>query len=241
MILGFILVDVIERNHFNAVSIHGYPEALSRPITIVILLIAIGVSVVLFRSVRRMERETEISVEETDIESSPAPGWKARLLNAHVLIPLVVMAGVGLLLSDHLQNPVQERWRFTTYPFWLSVIALGLLGIELVRGLRGRPHPSTIMDLGLVSSGMEGARAAALRMLGLFALLLLVGTTVGLRWGVLAFALAGPVVLLRGHGRWLMALIAGAIVGTFIVVFLDNVLFMIYPKPFIREWFLSLG
>ena len=241
MILGFILVDVIERNHFNAVSIHGYPEALSRPITIVILLIAIGVSVVLFRSVRRMERETEISVEETAIESSPAPGWKARLLNAHVLIPLVVMAGVGLLLSDHLQNPVQERWRFTTYPFWLSVIALGLLGVELVRGLRGRPHPSTIMDLGLVSSGMEGARAAALRMLGLFALLLLVGTTVGLRWGVLAFALAGPVVLLRGHGRWLMALIAGAIVGTFIVVFLDNVLFMIYPKPFIREWFLSLG
>ena len=242
MILGFILVDVIERNHFNAVSIHeGYGGALIRPLTLFILFVAVAVSFVLFRSVRRMERETELAVEEPDAEPATGPGWKARLLSADALIPLAVMAGMALLLSDHLLNPVQDRWRFTTYPFWLPVIALGLLGFELWRGLRGRPHPSTIMDLGLVSGGMEGARAAALRMLGLFALFLLIGTTVGLRWGALAFALAGPVFLLRGHGRWLMALVAAAVVGTFIVVFLDNVLFMIYPQPFIREWLLGLG
>ena len=239
MILGFILVDVIERNHFNAVSIHGYPGSLSRPITIAILFIAVAVAAVLLRSVRRMERETELAVEETQAGPAGVRGWKARLLNADVLIPLVVMAGVGLLLSDHLRNPVQEVWRFTMYPFWLPVIALGLLCVELWRGLRGRPKASTIMDIGLVSRGMEGAREAALRMVGLFALFLLVGTTVGLRWGALAFALAGPVVLLRGHGRWLMALIAAAVVGLFIYVFLDNILFMIYPKPFIREWFVE--
>ena len=237
MILGFILVDVIERNHFNAVSIHGYPGSLSRPITIAILFIAIAVAAVLLRSVRRMERETELAVEEAETESTPARGWRERFLNADVLIPVVVMAGMALMLSDHLQNPVQERWRFTTYPFWLPVIALGLLAFELWRGLRGRPKASTIMDIGLVSRGTEGAREAALRMLGLFALFLLVGTTVGLRWGALAFALAGPVVLLRGHGRWLMALIAAAVVGLFIYVFLDNILFMIYPEPFIRGWF----
>ena len=147
------------------------------------------------------------------------------------------MAGMALLLSDQLQNPVQDRWRFTTYPFWLPVIALGLLAFELYRGLRGRPHASTIMDLGLVSGNAEGAREAAYRMLGLFALFLLIGTTVGLRWGALAFALAGPIVLLRGYGRFLMALIAAAVVGIFIKVFLDNILFVIYPEPFIRNWF----
>ena len=237
MILGFILVDVIERNHFNAVSIHGYPGSLTRPITIVILLIAISVAAVLLRSVRRMERETEIAVEETGGESTPARGWKERLLHPDVIIPVVVMAGMALLLSDQLQNPVQDRWRFTTYPFWLPVIALGLLAFELYRGLRGRPHASTIMDLGLVSGNAEGAREAAYRMLGLFALFLLIGTTVGLRWGALAFALAGPIVLLRGYGRFLMALIAAAVVGIFIKVFLDNILFVIYPEPFIRNWF----
>ena len=237
MILGFILVDVIERNHFNAVSIHGYPGSLTRPITIVILLIAISVAAVLLRSVRRMERETEIAVEETGGESTPARGWKERLLHPDVIIPVVVMTGMALLLSDQLQNPVQDRWRFTTYPFWLPVIALGLLAFELYRGLRGRPHASTIMDLGLVSGNAEGAREAAYRMLGLFALFLLIGTTVGLRWGALAFALAGPIVLLRGYGRFLMALVAAAVVGIFIKVFLDNILFVIYPEPFIRNWF----
>ena len=235
MILGFILVDVIERNHFNAVSIHGYPGALTRPITIGILVITAVVVVVLLRAVKRMERETKLSVEETSAGSKIGPGWKARILNPDVLIPLVVMAGMALMLSDHLQNPVQDRWRFTTYPFWLPAIALGLLGVELFRGLRGRPKASSIMDLGLVSGG-EGARGAALWMLGMFALFLLIGTTVGLRWGALAFALAGPIVLLRGHGRWLLSLIAAAVVGIFIKVFLDNVLFVIYPEPFIRDW-----
>ncbi|MCY4583424.1 MAG: tripartite tricarboxylate transporter permease [Chloroflexi bacterium] len=241
MILGFILVEVIERNHFNAVSLHGYGGSLTRPITIAILLIAVTVAAVLLRSVTRMERETELAVENADAEGAPARRWRERFLNPDVLIPLVVIAGVGLLLWDHLQNPVQDRWRFTTYPFWLPAIALGLLAFELWRGIRGRPPVSTIMDIGLVSSGTEGARGAALRMLGLFALFLLVGTTVGLKWGALAFALAGPVVMLRGHGRWLMALITAAGVWTFIYVFLDNILFIIYPEPFIREWFTSSG
>ena len=240
MILGFILVDIIERSHFNSVSLFGYPAALSRPLTIAILIIAVAVAAVLLRSVKRMERETEISME-TEPEPAAGPKWKERILNPDVLIPLVIIGGVGLLLSDHLQHPVNERWRFTTYPFWLPVIALGLLCFELWRGLRGRPRPTTIMDLGLVSGGVEGAREAAYRMLGLFALFLLIGTTVGLRWGALAFALAGPIVLLRGHGRFLMSLIAAAVVGAFIKIFLDNILFVIYPEPFIRNWFTGSG
>ena len=240
MILGFILVDIIERSHFNSVSLFGYPAALSRPLTIAILIIAVAVAAVLLRSVKRMERETEVSME-TEPEPAAGPKWKERILNPDVLIPLVIIGGVGLLLSDHLQHPVNERWRFTTYPFWLPVIALGLLCFELWRGLRGRPRPTTIMDLGLVSGGVEGAREAAYRMLGLFALFLLIGTTVGLRWGALAFALAGPIVLLRGHGRFLMSLIAAAVVGAFIKIFLDNILFVIYPEPFIRNWFTGSG
>ena len=88
MILGFILVDVIERNHFNALSIYeGYWGALTRPLTIVILFIAVAVSVVLLCSVMRMERETAVSTDGTDVGPERSIGWKARLLNADVLIP----------------------------------------------------------------------------------------------------------------------------------------------------------
>ena len=241
MILGFILVPIIELNQFNSVNIYGYFGSLSRPLTFSILAIAALTAVVLMRSVSRMERDAAIIPEKNPDETTrPAP---ARLLTAlrrpDVIIPLVVMAGVGLLLSDHLRNPVQPAWRFTSYPFWLSVMTLALLAVELWRGLRGRPRPLSIMDIGLLSRDMEGALAASLRVAGLFALFILVGTTAGMRWGALAFAIAGPIVLLRGLGRWVASAITLLIVFIFVWVFLDNILFIIYPKPFIAEWFRS--
>ena len=60
------------------------------------------------------------------------------------------------------------------------------------------------------------------------------GTTVGLKWAALAFACAGPLALLRGPGRWPLALICTGFVWLFVVIVLDNVLFVIYPEPFIR-------
>ncbi len=235
MILGFILVEIIELNHFNAVAIHGYRGALSRPLTIAILAVALLIAVTLFRAVRRMER----AAPPDQLRGEGAPSrrrvpWTARLGRADVLIPLIVMAGVGLLLSDHLLNPVRDSWRFTTYPFYLSLLALALLAFELWRGLRGRPSPATLMDLGLISGGDAGARAAAVKTVGLFALFLLVGVTVGLKWGALAFALAAPPALLRGPARWPVALLTAAIVWIFIYVFLDNVLYVLYPEPFLR-------
>ena len=241
MILGFILVPIIELNQFNSVNIYGYFGSLSRPLTFSILAIALLTAVVLLRSVSQMEREAAIIIPESPNETTrTAP---SRLLTAlrrpDVIIPLVVMAGVGLLLSDHLQNPVQPAWRFTGYPFWLCVMTLALLAVELWRGLRGRPRRLSIMDIGLLSRDMEGALAASLRVAGLFALFILVGTTAGMRWGALAFAIAGPIVLLRGLGRWVASAITLLIVFIFVWVFLDNILFIIYPKPFIAEWFRS--
>ena len=236
MILGFILVDIIEQNHFNAVSIHGYAGSLTRPITIVILLIAITVAAVLLRSVSRMERETAIAGDAPNVDVSPRRSWKERLLNPDVIIPLVVIAGVGLLLWDHLHHPVQEKWRFTMYPFWLPVFALGLLGIELWRGIRG-PAPGFVHHGPWPGQQGHGrcARGGAVDAGAVRAL----PARRHDGWpqvGGARVPLAGPVVLLRGHGRWLMALVAAAGVGLFIKVFLDNILFVLYPEPFLREW-----
>ena len=238
MILGFILEPIIERNFSNGVSLFGYAGTLSRPLTIAILVIAAAVGAVLMRSVLQMERETRAqAVAEGEAPPQRVSGsLRSMLLRPETLIPLVVFAGVALLLSDHLRNPIRPELRYTTFPFWLATAALALLVIELWRGVRGWPRAITIMDLGLLSAGAEGARKAGFKLLGLFTLFVLVGTTIGLKYGALAFAFAGPMILLRGYARLPLALLSTAFVFAFIFIFLDNVLFVIYPRPFITEW-----
>ena len=235
MILGFILQPIIERNFWNAEAVHGYAGMFTRPLTLVILAIAISVGFVLVRSVLQADRQGR-ALEGEPARAQPPKGLLAALRRPEVLIPLVVFGGVSLLLSDHLQNPLRPELRYTTFPFWLASGALALLLVELWRGVRGWPRAVSIMDLGLLSAGVEGARPAAFKLVGLFVLLVLVGSTVGLKWGTLAFALAGPIVLLQGAGRWPLALLSTAIVYAFMFIFLDNVLFVIYPRPFIGEW-----
>ncbi len=278
MILGFILLPIIERNFSNSVSLFGYAGTFSRPLTIIILAIALAVGAILLRSVLQMERQTRVvespppppahpsestdasptatpspppppahPSESTDASptnapsppppaAQPAQSLLRSLRRPEVIIPLVVFAGVALLLSDHLRNPLRPELRYTTFPFWLASAALALLLIELWRGVRGWPRPATIMDLGLLSAGAEGARDASLKLVALFALLILVGVTVGLQYGAIAFAAAGPIALLRGAGKWPLAALSAAIVYAFIFIFLNNILFVIYPTPFLSEW-----
>ena len=236
MILGFILLPIIERNFWNAHAVHdGYADILSRPLTIAILAIAAGVGFVLVRSVLQADRQGR-ALEGESAPAQQAPSLRAALRRPETIIPLVVFGGVALLLSDHLLNPLRPDLRYTTFPFWLACGALALLLVEIWRGVRGWPRAVSIMDLGLLSADTEGARLAAYKLVGLFAVLVLVGSTVGLKWGALAFAFAGPIVLLRGAGRWPLALLAAAVVYAFMFVFLDNVLFVIYPEPFIGAW-----
>ncbi len=235
MILGFILEPIIERNFSNSISLFGYAGTFSRPLTLAILAIALVVGAVLIRSVLQMEQQTR-PVEGEVAQAPLRRGLRGALRRPEVVIPLVVFAGVALLLSDHLLNPLRPELRYTTFPFWLATAALALLLVELWRGARGWPRPLSIMDLGLLSADAEGAREASFKLVGLFALLVLVGVTAGLNYGAVAFAFAGPVLLLRGAGKWPLALLCAGVVYAFIFIFLDNVLFVIYPEPFLAEW-----
>lgn len=239
MILGFILVPIIERNFQNSVSIYGYAGSLIRPLTIVILATALVIAVVLVRSVLRTERTDPAGSPGGIIGRNSREGFLHRFRSPDVIIALVVTAGVGLLMSDHLRNPLQPDLRYTSFPFWIAGTALALLAVELWRAFQGWPRPRSIMDLGLLSTDIEGARAAALKIFGLFALFILVGTTLGLKWAALSFAVVGPIWLLAGFRRFTFALVCALFVFAFVFVVLDNVLFVIYPTPFIWEWLAS--
>ena len=105
---------------------------------------------------------------------------------------------------------------------------------------KSQRQSSYLMDLGILSTGIEGVREAGFKVLGLFLLFLLVGTTIGLNWAALAFAFTGPLLLLDGRFRIAWGLLSTLVVAAFMVVILDNLLFVIYPQPFLREYFFQI-
>jgi TctA family transporter len=237
MILGFILIPIVETNHLDSAAIYGHVGSLMRPLTATILVIALAVGVLLFRSMLRVDvGATPLPSAKGAMEPVKTRNWARRFARPQVYIPLVAMTGVSILLGDHLQNPIRPEWRWASYSFWVPLVALVLLTVEVVGAVQGRSKQASIMDLGMLSSGVEGARSASYRLVGLFAVFLLVGTTAGLKWGALAFAVGGPLVMLSGRGKWPLALVSGSIVWLFIYVVLDYVLFVIYPKPFLLDW-----
>ena len=239
MILGFILEPIIEKNFLSAFSLYGFQGTFTRPLTFSILMISLLFGFYLLRNTR-----TQI----LDGASSKVPinkrlrGMKL-LFSPSIIIPVVTMIGVTILLMDHLRNPLREELRFTGFPFWLSVFAIALLLVEIGTSVRQkRVGASTfLMDLGIVSSGAQGLKLSAIKVLLLFAGFLLVGTTMGLNWAALAFAFMGPILLLDGRNRIFGAMLTTLCVGVFIYTILDNLLFVIYPEPFLRELIFSIG
>ncbi len=239
MILGFILEPIIEKNFLSAFSLYGFQGTFTRPLTFSILMISLLFGFYLLRNTR-----TQI----LDGASSKVPinkrlrGMKL-LFSPSIIIPVVTMIGVTILLMDHLRNPLREELRFTGFPFWLSVFAIALLLVEIGTSVKQkRVGASTfLMDLGIVSSGAQGLKLSAIKVLLLFAGFLLVGTTMGLNWAALAFAFMGPILLLDGRNRIFGAMLTTLCVGVFIYTILDNLLFVIYPEPFLRELIFSVG
>ncbi len=238
MILGFILEPIIEKNFLNSISIYGFQGTFSRSLTIAILVVSIVFGFFLVRNTRGQF----LNDSSVKLNTFKNHSLLKRFFSAQILIPVIILLGVGLLLSDHLMNPLREELRFTGFPFWISLFAIGLLCIEIAMNIKRKSQrqSSYLMDLGILSTGIEGVREAAFKVLGLFLLFLLVGTTIGLNWAALAFAFTGPLLLLDGRFRIAWGLLSTLVVAAFMVVILDNLLFVIYPQPFLREYFFQI-
>ena len=100
---------------------------------------------------------------------------------------------------------------------------------------------NAIMDLGMTSVGMEGIGRATKRLALLFGLFLLVGTTLHLAYAAIILGTLIPITMLRGLGRYPIGFLTGGFVSLFTLSVMDNVLFVIWPKPFLTEWELPWG
>ena len=124
------------------------------------------------------------------------------------------------------------RW----FPMGLAMLGLTLTMIQFTTEGFGQ-KTGEIMDIGIRSRGMEGARMAGLLFLGLLALMMILTGTIGLKWGAVAVALVGPWVMMRNKTGIIGGMIGGTLILLLNVIFFDYLLAVFWPKPFILEWF----
>lgn len=256
MLLAFILAPIIERNLRNGVSVHGVGGVLTDGLTVTIVAIALATTLLFLRAMRKLDEEEGVQAKrvmhvaevETGLApvphdtSAPSPSlfpdrptwmrWHWEYL-FHAALIIVTVAW----LWDARTYP-EGGWRI---PVVLSGGVLAITLLEVTKVALGRSPQTSIMDLGMTSAGIEGASRAAVRLFALLVLFVLVGVTLHLAYAALVLAATIPLVMLRGFGKWPIAAITAGVVFLFTTIVLDNILFIIWPEPFVTRWDVPWG
>ena len=267
LLLGFILGRIIEFNFQSAVSIYGMNGLLARPLTIILLALAVGIAVTFSRmgnigaagagaedgaapaaaggdrpapaggsgdgaapSSAGGDRPAPAGGSgDAPAPTAPAPAFSFALTpSALFTLALIGMAAWALW---------EAAWSFPTrgrvFPMSLSVAVIALAGIQLVFDLR-RGKTGAIMDIGMRSAGMAGARRAAWLIFGMLAVFVALIFLIGIKYATMLFPLGPTLFFLQGRTRWIGAAVAVAFVVAFNLIVMDYVMAVIWPEPLIE-------
>ena len=232
LLLGVILGRIIELNFQSALSIYdGIGGVLTRPITIILICIAIATSVFLSRT-RGLGGGAD-SVQHGS--ASVKPSIKDAILDHRNLPILLLIGGAAAFLQETRSFNNSDS---ALVPVITSVGILLLASLQFVNNLRNRGQSGgQVMDLGMHSLALPGARFAAIAFfLLLFGFVILTGI-IGLRLGAIAFAASVPLVFMTGPTRVPMAVISALLVFVFQRLLMDYVLNVIWPGAHLIGWF----
>lgn len=120
----------------------------------------------------------------------------------------------------------------------LSGLVVGLTAIQLVFDSL-KMKTGDIMDIGMRSAGMEGARQTGFLVGGILAVFVALIYLIGLKYATMLFPLAITYFLLEGRARKLGMPIAFVFVVAFNLILMDRIMAVIWPEPLIE--FFSTG
>ena len=245
LLLGFILGRIIEFNFQSAVSIYGIGGLLGRPLTIILLVLAVGIAVTFSRmgNIGAAGGDAEEGAAPPalggdrpapaggsgDAPPARAPAFSFALTRSALFtLAMIGMAAWALW---------EASWSFPTrgkvFPVSLSIAVIALAGIQFVFDLR-RGKTGAIMDIGMRSAGMAGARRAAYLIFGMLAVFVALIFLIGIKYATMLFPLGPTLFFLQGRTRWIGAAIAVAFVVAFNLVVMDYVMAVIWPEPLIE-------
>ena len=238
LILGFILGPIIDVNMQTALSLYGVVGVLTRPLT-VILLVLVFVTAFLFTHFMVRAEKSTAAEEETTAQSESSGGvaaagsWQGFSWRVENVIPLLLIVGGAVGLWVTLGYPFKAR----IMPLAFTVGFIALSAVELFRQwFFMKAPPGQIMDLGMRSTGMEGATRAGIMLAELSALFIFLTMTVRLDNAAIAYAVLVPVLFLSGSRRWLTAAITGGIIVAWTYGFMGYFMAVIWPEPALTNW-----
>ena len=253
MLLGFILGPIIESNFQSAVSIHGIVGLMTRPLTIALFVLALGTAITFSKmagagSISMGGDTDEVPVVAGESQDAPSRFSLAKLSNLKFsitpasLFSLLIIGGAGAFFIGGLDFPTRGK----VFPLTLSGLVIGLTTIQFVMDSL-KMKTGDIMDIGMRSSGMEGARRTGLLVFGILSVFVFLIYMIGLKYATMLFPLAATYFLLEGKARKLGMPIAVVFVLAFNFILMDWVMAVIWPEPLIeffspvelpRPWFL---
>ena len=255
LLIGFILGPIIEKNITDSVARYGWvgncdagvfscEGTFSRPFFGILVIIAIVVAALFtkFMSGGTGEQAVGEAIGAVDGRPTPAggaPGLMARLMSRgwrwreeHVFT-LVAILALGYAIWEATTFSFFGKW----FPMSIAAIGLGLCVVQFVREGLGA-ETGAIMDIGIRSRGMEGARSAGLIFLVmLLSMLLMTGLmNEGLKWGAVVIATLGPMLMMQNKTGVIGGVVAGVTILILNLLFFDFALAVIWPTPFILDW-----
>ena len=219
LLLGIILGPIIERNMLDAVGVYGAVGVATRPLTVALVVVAVGTAYFFARSSRNKSPQPEkpVPAGASDTEQTLSLGqriWDIRNF------PILLAVGGGLAFIAGTGGIPEWQSYFLPRAMATLVIILALIQLSFHLRERSRRH-AEIMDLGMHSIALPGAKQASMLVAMAFLMVVLLSGTIGLRWGALAFAGYLPFSLMAGGGMSAArALLIGAITGAVIAAML---------------------
>ncbi|MDX1484426.1 MAG: tripartite tricarboxylate transporter permease [Alphaproteobacteria bacterium] len=233
LILGFILGGIIEENLLSAHSLYGTVGILERPLTITLIVLAVAIAIFFTRI---GSRSTTVSVEQNGGASAdvpapePAPDrrWRWTWRN---LFPLFFILIAGLFVWE----ATQFRPKAAAFPLLLGSAVIILALAQIVKN-GWEDSVGDVMDLGMLSAGVEGRGRSAAILFGLICMFLLLAMAIGLPAAAITLAAVSPAALMVGARPWAWGLLTGGIIAAAVVFVFDNLMHIIWPEPLLWDW-----
>ncbi|MCZ6849692.1 MAG: tripartite tricarboxylate transporter permease [Alphaproteobacteria bacterium] len=233
LILGFILGGIIEENLLSAHSLYGTMGILSRPLTVALVVAAVVIAIFF----ARISASPGPALSEQD--SGSAPELAAKDMQAdrrwrwtwQNLFPIFFVLVAGYFVWEGLGF----RPKAASFPLLLGTAVIILAVAQIVKN-GWEDGDGDVMDLGMLSAGVEGRGRSAAILFGLLCMFLVLATIIGLDYAAITLAALSPAALMVGKRPWAWGFLTGGIIAGAVVFVFDDLMHIIWPEPILWTW-----
>ena len=233
LILGFILGGIIEENLLSAHSLYGTVGILSRPLTVSLVVAAVVIAIFFARISASpgpaLSEQVSVTAPEPAAKDMQADRrWRWTWQN---LFPIFFVAVAGYFVWDALGF----RPKAASFPLLLGSAVIILAVAQIIKNGWGDGN-GDVMDLGMLSAGVEGRPRSAAILFGLICSFLVLATIIGLDYAAITLAAVSPAALMVGKRPWAWGFLTGGIIASAVVFVFDNLMHIIWPEPILWTW-----